>query len=188
VSIDWHEHTAKEDVICQLCWGTIRKGWTCCENTNDFDGPDWFHPECLEVTESWTEEQWDDYWVHGIDLSAIAWPKYDEHGNVIAQADPACVSCGRPRSQGCDDPTACGISALPFSQQCDATRDSNDYVCVQDVRHLIPSERWPELERLYMLEVHDCGWCGGDGKNSGTSRACIQCGGTGKQIIAGGVG
>ncbi len=102
--------------------------------------------------------------------------------------DPQCTVCGRPRSVGCEDPTACGIAAVPFSLDCDATRDCHDYVCVQDVRRLIPPDRWPELERLYMLEVHDCGHCGGEGKNSGTSRACIQCGGTGKQIIAGGVG
>jgi hypothetical protein len=103
-------------------------------------------------------------------------------------ADPPCVSCGRPRSVGCEDPTACGISSVPFSQECDATRDCNDFVCVQDVRCLILPERWPELERLYMLEVHDCGRCGGEAKHSGRSRVCIQCGGTGKQIIAGGVG
>jgi len=59
---------------------------------------------------------------------------------------------------------------------------------VQDVRFLIPPERWPELDAIYKLKVHDCDRCGGEGKNSGTSLACIQCGGTGKQIIAGGVG
>jgi hypothetical protein len=57
---------------------------------------------------------------------------------------------------------------------------------VQDVRFLISPERWSELEALYKLEVHDCGHCGG-GKQSRT-RMCIECGGTGKQIIAGGVG
>jgi hypothetical protein len=80
-----------------------------------------------------------------------------------------------------------GISALPFSQECDATRDCNDYVCVQDVRYLIPPERWPELERLYMLEVHDCGHCGGEGKYQRSNTRCVSCGGSGKQIIAGGV-
>ncbi len=102
--------------------------------------------------------------------------------------DPQCIICGSPQSVGCEDPTACGIAAVPFSLDCDATRDCNDYVCVQDVRHLIPPERWPELERLYMLEVHDCGHCGGRGKFQGNVFRCIQCGGTGKQIIAGGVG
>jgi hypothetical protein len=102
-------------------------------------------------------------------------------------ADPPCVSCGQPRSRGCEDPTACGISALPFSQQCDATRDCNDYVCVQDVRYLIPPERWPELERLYMLEVGDCDQCGGKGKYQRSNTRCVSCGGSGKQIIAGGV-
>jgi hypothetical protein len=97
----------------------IRQGWTCCENTTDFDGPDWFHPQCLEVTESWTEQQWDDYWVHGIDLSTIAWPQYDEQGNVIAQADPACVSCGRPRSVGCEDPEYCEWQTFVELGSCD---------------------------------------------------------------------
>ena len=187
MTIEWHEHTAKDDVICRLCWRMIRQGWTCCENTTDFDGPDWFHLECLQVTESWTTEQWDDYWNGCLDLNAIAWPTYDDQGNVVGQADPSCVSCGRPRSQGCEDPTACAIAAVPFSQECDATRDCNDYVCVQDVRHLIPRERWSELERLYMLEVHDCGRCGGNGKRMPSNTRCRSCGGTGKEIIAGGV-
>jgi hypothetical protein len=72
--------------------------------------------------------------------------------------------------------------------ECDATRDCNDYVCVQDVRKLIPSDRWPELERLYMLEVHDCIACGGNGKRMPSNTRCLSCGGTGKEIIAGGVG
>jgi hypothetical protein len=102
-------------------------------------------------------------------------------------ADPPCVSCGQPRSRGCEDPTACGIAAVPFAQECDATRDCNDYVCVQDVRYLIPPERWPELERLYMLEVGDCDQCGGKGKYQRSNTRCVSCGGSGKQIIAGGV-
>lgn len=270
MSIEWHEAIANEDTSCGLCCRTIRQGWTCCENTTDFDGPDWFHPECLAVTESWTSEQWYDYWYGCLDLDAIGWPTYDEQGNVVAKesvsqtpgadsmniepapvvtrehqdraaeiveqmalkardcwrgvyamenelwqrlqqlrrmrddvrmgdaitiakvlreaADPPCVSCGSPRSQGCEDPTACGVATVPFSQHCDATRDCNDYVCVQDVRSLIPPERWPELERLHMLEVHECGRCNGHGKYPGRTRSCPECGGTGKQIIAGGVG
>jgi len=102
--------------------------------------------------------------------------------------DPQCIVCGRPRSVGCEDPTACGSAAVPFSMDCDAIRDSNAFVCVQDVRNLIPPECWPELERLYMLEVHDCGRCGGEGKHQRSNTRCVSCCGTGKKIIAGGVG
>ena len=108
---------------------------------------------------------------------------------VLREAtDPPCVSCGRPRSVGCEDSTACRIAAVPLSQQCDAIRDSSAYVCVQDVRNLIHPERWPELERLYMLELHDCDKCGGQGKHHRSNTRCVSCCGTGKQIIAGGVG
>jgi hypothetical protein len=189
MSIEWHEAIAPPNTTCGLCWKLIPEGWACCENTTDFDGPDWFHPECLEVTDSWTEEQWDRYWHGCLDLNSIQWPTYDEQGNVIAQADPPCVSCGRPRSQGCADPTACGIAAVPFSQECDATRDCGLYVCVQDVRYLIPPERWPELERLYMLRVTGCDECvRNDREDTGRiDPDCTWCAGTGKQIIAGGV-
>jgi ribosomal protein L32 len=81
---------------------------------------------------------------------------------------------------GCEDPIACAFAAVPFSQECDATRDCNDYVCVQDVRYLIPSDRWPELDRLYMLEVHDCDQCDGQGKYQRSNTQCVLCGGTGK--------
>lgn len=194
MSIEWRHETAPADEYCSLCAKLIRNGWSClAEDIGDhYDNGDpvveYYHPECMEVTDSWTTEQWEDYWDGSMDIDAIGWPQYDEQGNVVAQADPPCVSCGSPRSQGCEDPTACGVAALPFSQHCDATRDCNDYVCVQDVRSLIPPERWPELERLHMLEVHECGRCNGHGKYPGRTRSCPECGGTGKQIIAGGVG
>ncbi len=102
--------------------------------------------------------------------------------------DPQCMVCGRPQSQGCEDPTACEIAAVPFSLECDATKDLKEYVCVQDVRRLIPSDRWPDLYHLYTLEVGDCDQCGGKGKYERSNTRCVSCGGTGKQIIAGGVG
>ena len=43
----------------------------------------------------------------------------DEHGNVIAQADPPCVSCGRPRSQGCEDPEYCEWQTFAELGSCD---------------------------------------------------------------------
>ncbi len=66
--------------------------------------------------------------------------------------------------------------------------DLKEWVPVDLVRHMIPPHLWNDLKGLYTLEVGDCDQCGGQGKYQRSNTRCVSCGGTGKQIVAGGVG
>ena len=79
-------HKSRRDRLCCLCSCPIRAGRTYVKRFGFNDGEAVsmaMHPECEAMTREWDEMDWETF-SPGV---ADEWPRYDESGSVIKQAE-----------------------------------------------------------------------------------------------------